>query len=125
VFGRERTGLTNEELQLCHLAVHIPSNPDFSSLNLAAAVQVLAYETRMAVLGGIEDLGDERLVSARRLTEPPEQAFAGDGDRDDRGDQQRIHDGAALEEEVDHDVGEDGLHRLLKFEDERDEVETM
>jgi tRNA (cytidine32/uridine32-2'-O)-methyltransferase len=53
VFGRERTGLTNEELQLCHLAVHIPSNPDFSSLNLAAAVQVLAYETRMAVLGGI------------------------------------------------------------------------
>jgi tRNA (cytidine32/uridine32-2'-O)-methyltransferase len=54
VFGRERTGLTNEELQLCHLAVHIPSNPDFSSLNLAAAVQVLAYETRMAVLGGID-----------------------------------------------------------------------
>lgn len=53
VFGRERTGLTNEELQLCHLAVHIPANPDFSSLNLAAAVQVLAYETRMAVLGGI------------------------------------------------------------------------
>ncbi|QHB72008.1 RNA methyltransferase [Stenotrophomonas rhizophila] len=53
VFGRERTGLTNEELQLCHLAVHIPSNPDFSSLNLAAAVQVLAYETRMAVLGGV------------------------------------------------------------------------
>lgn len=54
VFGRERTGLTNEELQLCHLAVHIPSNPDFSSLNLAAAVQVLAYELRMAVLGGVD-----------------------------------------------------------------------
>ncbi len=53
VFGRERTGLTNEELQLCHLAVHIPSNPDFSSLNLAAAVQVLAYELRMASLGGV------------------------------------------------------------------------
>ncbi|MGV8960457.1 MAG: RNA methyltransferase [Stenotrophomonas sp.] len=51
VFGRERTGLTNEELQLCHAAVHIPSNPDFSSLNLAAAVQVLAYEVRMAQLG--------------------------------------------------------------------------
>ncbi len=50
VFGRERTGLTNEELQLCHLAVHIPSNPEFSSLNLAAAVQVLAYELRMAYL---------------------------------------------------------------------------
>jgi tRNA (cytidine32/uridine32-2'-O)-methyltransferase len=50
VFGRERTGLTNEELQLCHAAVHIPSDPGFSSLNLAAAVQVLAYEVRMAVL---------------------------------------------------------------------------
>ncbi|MGH8027716.1 MAG: RNA methyltransferase, partial [Pseudoxanthomonas sp.] len=42
VFGRERTGLTNEELQLCHASVHIPANPEYSSLNLAAAVQVLA-----------------------------------------------------------------------------------
>ncbi len=50
VFGRERTGLTNDELQLCHGAVHIPANPDYSSLNLAAAVQVLTYELRMAVL---------------------------------------------------------------------------
>ncbi|MCC4596879.1 RNA methyltransferase [Xanthomonas campestris pv. phormiicola] len=52
VFGRERTGLTNEELQLCHAAVHIPSDPAFSSLNLAAAVQVLAYELRLALLRG-------------------------------------------------------------------------
>ncbi|NOY67513.1 MAG: tRNA (cytosine(32)/uridine(32)-2'-O)-methyltransferase TrmJ [Gammaproteobacteria bacterium] len=44
VFGRERTGLSNEELQLCHYLVNIPSNDQFSSLNLAAAVQVLAYE---------------------------------------------------------------------------------
>ena len=51
VFGRERTGLTNEELQLCHAAVHIPSDPAFSSLNLAAAVQVLSYELRCALLG--------------------------------------------------------------------------
>jgi tRNA (cytidine32/uridine32-2'-O)-methyltransferase len=50
VFGRERTGLDNNELQLCHAAVHIPSDPDFSSLNLAAAVQVLAYELRLAML---------------------------------------------------------------------------
>jgi len=50
VFGRERTGLTNEELQLCHASVHIPSDPAFSSLNLAAAVQVLAYEVRRALL---------------------------------------------------------------------------
>jgi tRNA (cytidine32/uridine32-2'-O)-methyltransferase len=50
VFGREYAGLTNEELQRCHYHVHIPSNPDFSSLNLAAAVQVLGYEVRMAWL---------------------------------------------------------------------------
>lgn len=50
VFGREHAGLTNDELQRCHFHVHIPSNPDFSSLNLAAAVQVLAYETRTAWL---------------------------------------------------------------------------
>jgi len=50
VFGRERTGLTNDELQLCHAAVHIPANPDYSSLNLAAAVQVLSYELRLAML---------------------------------------------------------------------------
>ncbi|MCU1719549.1 tRNA (cytosine(32)/uridine(32)-2'-O)-methyltransferase TrmJ [Pseudomonas sp. 5P_3.1_Bac2] len=50
VFGREYAGLTNEELQRCHFHVHIPSDPQFSSLNLAAAVQVLAYEVRMAWL---------------------------------------------------------------------------
>lgn len=50
VFGREDRGLTNEELHLCHYHVHIPSNPDFSSLNLAAAVQVITYELRMADL---------------------------------------------------------------------------
>ncbi|WP_251977384.1 RNA methyltransferase [Salinicola avicenniae] len=50
VFGREDTGLTNAELQRCHRHVHIPTNPEFSSLNLAAAVQVLAYECRQAFL---------------------------------------------------------------------------
>ena len=50
LFGRERTGLDNAELQLCHAAVHIPANPGYSSLNLAAAVQVLAYELRLALL---------------------------------------------------------------------------
>ncbi|WP_411369097.1 tRNA (cytosine(32)/uridine(32)-2'-O)-methyltransferase TrmJ [Pseudidiomarina salilacus] len=47
VFGRESSGLTNEELQQCTHHVHIPSNPDYSSLNLAMAVQTLAYELRM------------------------------------------------------------------------------
>jgi tRNA (cytidine32/uridine32-2'-O)-methyltransferase len=48
VFGRESSGLTNTELARCHFLVHIPTNPEFSSLNLAAAVQVLAYEIRRA-----------------------------------------------------------------------------
>ena len=48
VFGRERTGLSNEELDLCHKMVHIPCNPGFSSLNVAAAVQVVSYELLMA-----------------------------------------------------------------------------
>jgi len=47
VFGREHSGLSNEELEKCHYLVHIPSNPDYSSLNLAAAVQVLCYELMM------------------------------------------------------------------------------
>lgn len=55
LFGRERTGLSNEELHLCHLAVHIPANPDYSSLNLSQAVQVLAYELRMALLDAAGD----------------------------------------------------------------------
>lgn len=50
VFGREHAGLTNEELLKCHYHVHIPSNPDYSSLNLAQAVQILAYEVRMKIL---------------------------------------------------------------------------
>ncbi|MBD8527399.1 RNA methyltransferase [Pseudomarimonas arenosa] len=58
VFGRERTGLSNDELQLCHAAVHIPTSTDFSSLNLAAAVQVLAYELRCALLESLQPRND-------------------------------------------------------------------
>ncbi|MCG3766007.1 tRNA (cytosine(32)/uridine(32)-2'-O)-methyltransferase TrmJ [Vibrio cincinnatiensis] len=50
VFGRERTGLTNEELQRCHYHVCIPANPEYSSLNLAMAVQTICYEIRVAYL---------------------------------------------------------------------------
>jgi tRNA (cytidine32/uridine32-2'-O)-methyltransferase len=52
VFGPEKSGLTNEDLDLCHTLVTIPAVPDFSSLNLAMAVQVLCYELRVAALGG-------------------------------------------------------------------------
>jgi len=50
VFGRERTGLTNTELDLCHYLVQIPSISGFSSLNLGAAVQIIAYSLRVAAL---------------------------------------------------------------------------
>jgi tRNA/rRNA methyltransferase len=49
VFGNETAGLTNEEMFACQFLVHIPANPQSSSLNLAQAVQVVAYELRMGV----------------------------------------------------------------------------
>jgi TrmH family RNA methyltransferase len=52
VFGNERSGLTNTELDRCHCLLHIPTHPSYSSLNLAAAVQVVAYEVYMAVRTG-------------------------------------------------------------------------
>src|SRR5262249_27168663 len=51
VFGTEMSGLTNEELARCSIVATIPSNSAYASLNLAAAVQVVAYELRMAVDG--------------------------------------------------------------------------
>lgn len=54
VFGKERYGMTNDEVQHCHYLVRLPTVEDFSSLNLAAAIQVLAYECRKAEL----DLAD-------------------------------------------------------------------
>jgi TrmH family RNA methyltransferase len=51
LFGRERYGLTNEEMMRCQYLVNIPANPEYSSLNLAQAVQIMAYELRMAALG--------------------------------------------------------------------------
>lgn len=68
LFGRERTGLENEELQRCHASVGIPSDPGFSSLNLAAAVQVLSYELRLAML----DAASGDLPSGRPM--PPVEA---------------------------------------------------
>ena len=50
VFGRERVGLTNEELLKCHYHLNFPTNPDYGSLNLAMAVQLASYEVRMAWL---------------------------------------------------------------------------
>jgi tRNA (cytidine32/uridine32-2'-O)-methyltransferase len=69
LFGQEQSGLTNEELQRCHLHVQIPSCADFSSLNLAAAVQVIAYELRIASLdqSSYPDDWDYRLATADEM----------------------------------------------------------
>lgn len=53
LFGSERYGMRNEDVYRCHAALRIPVSPDYGSLNLAAAIQVIAYEWRMA-LGGFE-----------------------------------------------------------------------
>lgn len=50
IFGRESSGLTNDELALCQHLLHIPTNQEYSSLNVAAAVQIIAYECRVAWL---------------------------------------------------------------------------
>lgn len=50
VFGRENNGLDNDELSRCHFHVMVPANPEYSSLNIGSAVQIMAYELRMQSL---------------------------------------------------------------------------
>ena len=69
VFGNETVGLSNEEIQLCQLTVAIPTNPEFASLNLGAAVQVMSYECRMAAFG--EDVATGRSEGATPFASPP------------------------------------------------------
>lgn len=69
VFGKERYGMTNQEVERCHYLVRLPTVESFSSLNLASAVQVLSYECRMAELNylpkkEIEQFSDEEMVNA-------------------------------------------------------------
>jgi tRNA/rRNA methyltransferase len=61
LFGSERFGMRNEDVYRCHVALSIPTNPSFGSLNLAAALQVIAYEWRLA-LGG---------YAVQQATSPP------------------------------------------------------
>jgi len=67
VFGNESAGLTNDEMLACQALVHIPANPEFSSLNLAQAVQVAAYELRMAAGHGIPAAHSEKLATVADL----------------------------------------------------------
>jgi tRNA (cytidine32/uridine32-2'-O)-methyltransferase len=64
VFGRESSGLSNGELDLCTHLVHIPTNPDYSSLNVAMAVQVISYEVLLATRGAsLPPVADARAAS--------------------------------------------------------------
>lgn len=71
VFGRENSGLKNHELDLCNYLLRIPCNPDYSSLNLAAAVQVVCYELYAAsgqeYTSTIGDQGEEPLATAEQM----------------------------------------------------------
>lgn len=76
VFGREDSGLSNEELRLCHYHVQIPTNPGYSSLNVASAVMVLCYELRKQWLAagqagapGHKEEGWDRPLATERETE--------------------------------------------------------
>ncbi len=62
LFGTEMSGLTNEELARCQVMVRIPVNPEYTSLNLAAAVQLVSYELRLAA--GLGDSGAPELHPA-------------------------------------------------------------
>ncbi|MBV4367953.1 tRNA (cytosine(32)/uridine(32)-2'-O)-methyltransferase TrmJ [Erwinia sp. BNK-24-b] len=75
VFGRERVGLTNEELQKCHYHVAIAANPEYSSLNLAMAVQIIAYEVRMAWLQSQESSQPEYEESPYPLVDDLERFY--------------------------------------------------
>lgn len=66
VFGREHAGLTNAELSRCHYLVNIPTNPEYPSLNIAAAIQVVAYEVRMWAEAG-SDGADKPVVEQVEL----------------------------------------------------------
>ena len=62
LFGTENSGLTNDELHLCHYQVYIPTNPDYSSLNLASAVQLISYELRLA-FSEMQQLPEQRVIA--------------------------------------------------------------
>ena len=64
LFGSERFGMRNEDVYRCHACLSIPSNPQFGSLNIGAALQVIAYEWRLA-LGGFADAAQPETLPAR------------------------------------------------------------
>jgi TrmH family RNA methyltransferase len=64
VFGRESSGLNNEELELCNMAMQIPTDPDFSSLNVASAIQIICYEI-------LQTIKTDSLLELKKEESPP------------------------------------------------------
>lgn len=75
LFGSERFGMRNEDVYRCNVALRIPTDPAFGSLNLGAAIQVIAYEWRMA-LGGFDDT-DRVAAGTQELVPADAKAVAG------------------------------------------------
>ncbi len=74
LFGQEASGLSNEELQRCHYHINIPAVAEFSSLNLAMAVQVICYELRMAFLyASVSESENSKMLSA--ITSPKDEGW--------------------------------------------------
>jgi TrmH family RNA methyltransferase len=67
LFGRESSGLRNSELDRCHHLVHIPANPEYASLNIAQALQVIAYELHVESLQGDIDVEAAEVAAAEAM----------------------------------------------------------
>jgi TrmH family RNA methyltransferase len=103
VFGSERTGLTNEELRYAHALLAIPANPAYPSLNVAMAVQIVAYEIQCAML--------ERAREAPRSITSPEVPLAGPEELD----RLYAHLAAVLEEIDFRDRTQSGRHLMRRL----------
>ena len=67
LFGTEQSGLSNEEIAKCHYQITIPANPEYDSLNLSQAVQIMAYELRLAILEAAEPENLQAIESRESL----------------------------------------------------------
>ena len=67
IFGREDSGLSNEELDKCQYLVHIPTNAEYSSLNIAAAIQVICYELHLASQEAVDEVSTEPRASGAQM----------------------------------------------------------
>ena len=75
LFGTERIGLTNDELDCCHTLINVPTNPEYGSLNVASAVQILSYELRLAELE-IDQAARQAVLSSAIVNEKDESELA-------------------------------------------------